>query len=291
MKRFQKHLIVVFATVLWAASSPAETLTFIATGPAAPGLSPLNENPPHPTSSGSGTALVTWDTATTMMTVNAVFNGLTTPDTAAHIHCCTTTPGGNAGVATTVPFFPGFPIGVTSGTYSHTFDMLNAASYNPAFVTAHGGTPASAAAALLAGILAGQAYLNIHSMMFPAGEIRGFLAIPVDISIKPDATPPVPINAGSNGKIPVAILSTPTFNAVTSVDPSSLTFGRTGNEKSLAFCNTGGEDVNGDGLPDLVCHFQTQMTGFQSGDTVGILKGKTVQGAQIIGQEAIVVVP
>jgi hypothetical protein len=27
---------------------------------------------------------------------------------------------------------------VTSGTYAHTLDMLNAGSYNPAFVTAHG---------------------------------------------------------------------------------------------------------------------------------------------------------
>jgi hypothetical protein len=277
--------------VLLAVSSSAATLTFIATGLEAPGLSPLNENPPHPTSSATGTALVTWDTATTMMTVNVVFSGLTGPSTAAHIHCCTTFPGGNAGVATTVPFFPGFPIGVTSGTYAHAFDMLNAASYNPAFVTAHGGTPASAAAALLTGILAGEAYMNIHSMMFPAGEIRGFLAIPVDISIEPGATPPVPINAGSHGKIPVAIISTPTFNAVTDVDPSSLTFGRTGKEESLAFCNTGGEDVDGDGLPDLVCHFETQSTGFQSGDTLGVLMGKTTQGATLIGQEAIVIVP
>jgi hypothetical protein len=274
-------------------SSSAATLTFIATGPEAPGLSPLNENPPHPTSSATGTALVTWDTATSMMTmaVNVVFSGLTTPDIAAHIHCCTTAPGGNAGVATTVPFFTGFPIGVTSGTYSHSFDMLSATSYNPAFVTAHGGTPTSAAAALLAGILEGQAYLNIHSMMFPGGEIRGFLAIPVDISIKPGAAPPVPINAGSHGTIPVAILSTSTFNAVTDVDTSSLTFGRTGKEQSLRFCNTGGEDVNGDGVPDLVCHFETQSTGFQSGATLGILMGKTTQGTTIIGQEAIVIVP
>ena len=153
--------------VLLAVSSSAATLTFIATGLEAPGLSPLNENPPHPTSSATGTALVTWDTATTMMTVNVVFSGLARPSTAAHIHCCTTFPGGNAGVATTVPFFPGFPIGVTSGTYAHAFDMLNAASYNPAFVTAHGGTPVSAAADLLTGILAGEAYMNIHSMMFP----------------------------------------------------------------------------------------------------------------------------
>jgi hypothetical protein len=96
----------VFALlVLLAVSSQAATLTFIAAGPEAPGLSPLNENPPHPTSSATGTGLVTWDTATTMMTVNVVFSGLTTPSTAAHIHCCTTTPGGNAGVATTVRFF------------------------------------------------------------------------------------------------------------------------------------------------------------------------------------------
>ena len=51
-------------------------------------------------------------------------------------------------------------------------------SYNLAFVTAHGGTTASAAAALLAGLEAGQAYLNIHTTMFPGGEIRGFLQEP-----------------------------------------------------------------------------------------------------------------
>ncbi len=277
---------------LLAVNSPAETLAFIATGPAAPGLSGLNENPPN-ASSATGTALVTFDTfdtVTSIMTVNVVFTGLTGPDTAAHIHCCISPPG-NAGVATTVPTFTGFPLGVTSGTYVHTFDMLNPASYNPAFVAAHGGTAASAEAALLAGILAGQAYLNVHTTFRPGGEIRGFLAIAVDISIKPDTAPPVPINARSHGKIPVAILSTPTFDAATSVDTSSLTFGRTGNEQSLAFCNTGGEDVNGDGLLDLVCQFETELTGFQSGDTLGILKGKTVQGAPIVGQEGIKIVP
>jgi hypothetical protein len=252
------------------------------------GLSGLNENPPHPESLATGTGLITWDTVTSAMTVNAVFSGLTTPDTAAHIHCCISPPG-NAAVATTVPYFTGFPIGVTSGTYARTFDMLSAASYNPSFVTAHGGTPASAAAALLAGIAAGQAYLNIHSTQFPGGEIRGFLVTPVDISIKPGAAPPVPVNAGSHGTIPVAIISTAAFNAVTSVDTSSLTFGRTGNEQSLAFCNT--EDVDSDGVPDLVCHFETQAAAFQSGDTRAILKGKTVQGGPIIGQEAIVIVP
>src|SRR5207244_4162067 len=68
-------------------------LHFVATGPAAPGLSPLNENPAHPESTASGTANVTWDTTTNRMTVNVVFAGLTTPNTAAHIHCCVAAPG------------------------------------------------------------------------------------------------------------------------------------------------------------------------------------------------------
>ena len=72
---------------------------------------------------------------------------------------------------------PGFPLGVTAGTYTRTFDMTDPASYNPAFVTANGGTT-GAEAALLAGLQAGQAYLNIHTTMFPGGEIRGFLQQP-----------------------------------------------------------------------------------------------------------------
>jgi len=149
-------------------------LHFVATGPAVSGLSPLNENPAHPESSASGTAHITWDTTTNMMSVDVAFSGLTTPNTAAHIHCCVASPG-NTGVATSVPTFTGFPTGTTSGTYSHTFDMLNASSYNPAFVTGHGGTVASAEAALLTGIEAGQSYLNVHTSMFGGGEMRGFL--------------------------------------------------------------------------------------------------------------------
>jgi hypothetical protein len=48
-------------------------------------------------------------------------------------------------------------------------------SYNPAFITAHGGTAATAEAALIAGMLDGQSYLNIHTMANPTGEIRGQL--------------------------------------------------------------------------------------------------------------------
>ena len=50
-------------------------------------------------------AIVTWDTATNLMTVNATFSGLNGNTTASHIHCCAIPPT-NAGVATTTPTFP-----------------------------------------------------------------------------------------------------------------------------------------------------------------------------------------
>jgi hypothetical protein len=52
--------------------------------------------------------------------------------------------------------------------------MTMASSYNPNFVDAAGGIP-EAEAALFAGIMDGRAYVNIHTGMFPGGEIRGFL--------------------------------------------------------------------------------------------------------------------
>jgi hypothetical protein len=111
----------------------------------------------------------------------------------------------------------------------------------------------------------------------------------VDIDIKP-ASMPNSINPGSQGKVPVAILSSSTFAAPSEVDATSLTFGRTGSEASLAFCSGSGEDVNGDGLPDLVCHFNTQATGFLSGDTQGVLKGRTLAGAAFEGTDSVRIV-
>ena len=128
-------------------------------------------------SPGVGAATITFDTLAHTMQVNATFSGLTAPTTASHIHCCTVAPGfGTAGVATQLPSFVNFPVGVTTGTYSNTFDLTLASSWNPAFVSANGGTTAGAETALLNGSAAGRSYLNIHTVAFPGGEIRGFLA-------------------------------------------------------------------------------------------------------------------
>jgi CHRD domain/PEP-CTERM motif len=145
----------------------ADQVAFVAT------LTGSQEVPPN-ASPGIGSALVTLDTATNLLTINTSFAGLLSPTVAAHIHCCTP-PGANAMVATQVPTFPGFPLGVTTGTYLQTFDLALASTYNPAFITAHGGTVEGAMAAFIAGLLSGQTYLNIHTVQFPGGEIRGQL--------------------------------------------------------------------------------------------------------------------
>ena len=51
--------------------------------------------------------------------------------------------------------------------------MTLASSFNPTLVTTNGGTVGSACVALLSGMLDGRSYLNIHSTVFPGGEIRG----------------------------------------------------------------------------------------------------------------------
>ena len=138
-------------------------------------LSGANESPPN-ASPGSGSSRITFDDVAHTMRVQASFAGLEGTTTAAHIHVLTP-PATNGGVATQVPTFAGFPLGVMSGTYDNLFNMAILSSFNPTFVTNNGGTAASAEAALLAGALAGNAYLNIHSNIYPGGEIRGTLTL------------------------------------------------------------------------------------------------------------------
>ena len=107
-----------------------------------------------------------------MLTVDLSFSGLTGGVAAAgHIHCCVPV-GTNIGVAVG---FTGLPA-ATSGTYVHTFDLLDPTIYTAAFLGSGGGTAAGAEAALIAGLDAHQAYSNLHNATLPGGEIRGNLA-------------------------------------------------------------------------------------------------------------------
>lgn len=164
------------SALLLAAGLVLSSTTFAGTLAYTANLSGLSEVPPN-ASPATGSAEVVVDTVAQTMFVDVSFSGLLGTTTASHIHCCTASPGaGNAGVATAVPTFTGFPLGVTSGTYTHTFDLTLSSSYNPSFVTANGGV-AGAEAALLAGLAADKTYLNVHSSVFPGGEIRGYLTL------------------------------------------------------------------------------------------------------------------
>src|SRR5215471_8377630 len=168
MKR--AFLVSLLALGLLAVTVPAQAalITYQAA------LSGANESPPT-NSPGTGTANVSVDDIANTIRIQASFSGLTTMDTAAHIHCCTAAPGtGTAGVATAVPAFPGFPLMVLAGTYDQTFGLLDPAFYNPAFVTAQGNSLVTARATLLAGIGAGETYFNIYTTANQGGEIRGF---------------------------------------------------------------------------------------------------------------------
>jgi len=111
--------------------------------------------------------------------------------------------------------------------------------------------------------------------------------ITVVIDIKPGSDPNA-INPNSKGVTPVAILTTPELDAST-VDPLSVKFGPAGATEVHKQGHI--EDVDGDGDLDMVLHFKTQETGIKVGDTEACLTGKTVDGNDIKGCDAVVTVP
>jgi hypothetical protein len=165
-----KQVLSVLALAVAAGlATPAFAQTYRAnlTGP--------GEEPPN---SSPGMSMVTIDLNGTNLMIEAPFRDLVAPTTVAHIHCCTT--AAFSGAAGPAIGLDDFPLGVQAGTYSHSFSLTDNATFEPAFLAAHGGTVSGAASALVDAMNANEAYVNIHSTTYPNGEIRGFLvAAPV----------------------------------------------------------------------------------------------------------------
>jgi hypothetical protein len=107
------------------------------------------------------------------------------------------------------------------------------------------------------------------------------LEVPIDI--KPGSVSNI-INPTSDQTIPVAILSTDTFDALT-VDTATVRFGGSGT--GAAPREVVRKDVDGDVNRDLVLHFIGRKTGIACGDFTAVLTGATIAGSPIRGVDAI----
>ena len=115
-------------------------------------------------------------------------------------------------------------------------------------------------------------------------RITGTPVKEVAIDIEPGRDPNY-VKPGSGRKIPVAILTTETFDATT-VNPLSVKFGPNGALETHGQGHV--KDVDGDGDLDLLLHFISRETGIQCGDTTASLTGKTFAMLEITGTDSIV---
>jgi len=124
----------------------------------------------------------------------------------------------------------------------------------------------------------------------PACDIGAFelvQVIQVTIDIKPGKSPAAEnrIELDDDGKIKVAILGSPEFDAL-QVDPASVQFGPAG----AATISDKVRDTNKDGLPDLFLKFRIRDTGIACGDTEATLTGETFGGNPVLGTDALITV-
>lgn len=130
------------------------------------------------------------------------------------------------------------------------------------------------------------------------GQDDGFellLRMPVQINVAIDIKPgsdPNSINLSSAGVIPVAILSSTSFDATT-VNPDTITLAgasvKVTGKSGKYLCHT--EDVNNDALPDLVCQVYTAEFMIETGETVAVLLAKTFDNKSIRGEDNVRIVP
>jgi hypothetical protein len=119
-------------------------------------------------------------------------------------------------------------------------------------------------------------------------------AVPVQtvaIDIKPGSDTNS-INLSAAGVVPVAILSADDFDAST-IDPTTVSLAGASvklvGKSDKYLCHQ--EDVNLDGLIDLVCQVYTAQFMVEEGETSVILEAETFDGTKLRGEDNIRVVP
>ncbi len=120
---------------------------------------------------------------------------------------------------------------------------------------------------------------------YRVGEFEAHSDAPAVLTVAIDIKPgsfPNSINPGNQGVIPVAILTTNTFDAAT-VNPATARFG----PNSAMPQHASLEDVDGDNRLDMVLQFRSQATGIVCGNTSATLTGTTTGGQAIKGSDSV----
>jgi subtilisin family serine protease len=126
--------------------------------------------------------------------------------------------------------------------------------------------------------------------------------VDIGIDVKPggEDVPPIGLAGGGDARIPVAVLSTGTFDAPALIDVATVTLGDGGGPGAPVASRVNGtpmvgvEDVNGDGRLDLVLHFERNalMTNGLTVTTTSLrLLATLTDGRQVMGIESVRIVP
>jgi hypothetical protein len=135
-----RSLLLAAAIGLGLASGPAGAVNLTAT---------LDGAQAGVASPGTGSATITYDPGSNLLEWTITFSGLLAGATVAHFHG-PAAPGVNAGIQVGIPL--GAAVGMTSGTVMGMATITEVQEGQ---------------------LLADLWYVNIHTSMFPAGEIRG----------------------------------------------------------------------------------------------------------------------
>ncbi len=207
-----KPLMTVLAALALGAAASAQTFNIT--------LSGAEEVPPVPTA-GTGTGTVTLNVSTGAITINGTYTGLTSAANMAHLHG-PAAPGASAGIILGCVVSGG-----TTGTYS------GGGTLTPTQVT---------------NVMNGLTYLNVHTVMFGAGEIRGQVVAPGSATPY-GGNPPLSLQLVGGS---VKINQTATLgvdNPVGSQTPGSLPFVGIANKQDPTFIALGsGTPIPGWGM-------------------------------------------
>lgn len=125
--------------------------------------------------------------------------------------------------------------------------------------------------------------LAIVALFFAVAAQSPAPVIRVEIDVKP-GDQPTTMEPKREGMVPIAILTTSTFDATT-VDPETVHAGATGTEAAIFRSMV--EDVDRDRDTDMLLLFRVQQMRLACDGTAIVLKGKTQSGQAIEGREAV----